>query len=426
MVSIKETLHTVLCAFENQTRIRERRNEHLAFALTMFSPLSFYFSGKFIKRGWVQTLFLGDTRTGKSEIAEGLLKFYKQGRMISAENTSLAGLIGGIEQVRNKRFLKWGALPLMDKRMIVIDEISGMSYEDIGRISGIRSSGIAEITKIITARTNARVRQVWLSNPRKNKFLHDYNTSIEAVPELIKNPEDIARFDMALLMKEEDVSFNVINSPFKEHDTKYTQSIARLHLMFTWSRHPRQYKLLPESVTEIMKQSVELSKKYSPEIPLVHSAEMRIKLARLSISLAALVFSIDKEDNIIIKPEHVSYIVKFLQEIYNKSEYHMFSEPYLTETSVSFDSDEYRHIEHYGKDKFVMMLKYERLSMRDMFMCLGIDDREEGRIVINNMMKLNLLKKKYQYYFKTKGFIELLKKWKIEITKEATDDDIPF
>jgi hypothetical protein len=352
--------------------------------------------------------------------------------MISAENTSLAGLIGGIEQVRNKRFLKWGAMPLMDKRFLVLDEVSGMSYEEISRISGIRSSGIAEITKIITARTNARVRQLWISNPRQNKFLHDYNTAIEALPELIKNPEDIARFDLAVIFKEEDVSFNLINSKYEEQETTYTSDLGRKHLLFCWSRKASDIVIKKDAHKEILRQSIQLSKTFSPEIPLIHSAEMRIKLARMGIALASLLFNINEEEQIVVEKQHIDYLVKILKKLYKKAEYDLFSEPYIAENNLEYNEEDFKDILNYGKENFVKLLRYDTICIRDINFIFKIDEQIESRTLISQLIELNLLRKKHTYWVKTRGFIEMLKRWKRDVkTKNASNkkeisDDIPF
>ena len=423
---IQSAIDSILSAVQNETKIIERRDEHLGVLLTMFSPLSFYFNNKLIKRGWAQALIIGDTRTGKTEIAEGVFRFFKQGRVISAENCTMAGLVGGIEQIRNKRFLKWGVMPLMDKRCIALDEISGMSIEDIGQMSGIRSSGVAEINKIITARTNARVRTLWISNPRKNKFLHDYNTAIEAVQELIHAPEDIARFDFAITLKEEDVPLNKINTNYKEEKTGYTKEMGRHHLLFAWSRTADKILLLQETEQEIFRQAILMSKIYSPEIPLIHSAEIRIKLARLAISLANLLFCINEKEDVVVHPELIEYIVKFFTTIYKKSEYDLFSERYM-HSDEELDTKDLTTLIQFGKDKFIKFLEYKQIRFKDFEDVLEID-KDACKVVSGLLIRMSLIKKEYTYYRSTKQFIELLKRWKGELESELDNatKDLPF
>ena len=67
-----------------------------------------------------------------------------------------------------------------------------------------------------------------------------------------------------------------------------------------------------------MRQAVDLSNKYSSAIPLAEPADMRLKLARLSIAVAARTASTDETyENIVVHPEHVNFVVNFLQEVYD-------------------------------------------------------------------------------------------------------------
>src|SRR5690606_27391414 len=107
---------------------------------------------------------VGDTRTGKSEIATQLQRHYGYGEIVSGENTSYAGLVGGAIKYDDSWFVKWGRIPLNDRRMVIIDEDTGMETPDIALMSGIRETGIADITKIESQRANARTRALWIGN----------------------------------------------------------------------------------------------------------------------------------------------------------------------------------------------------------------------------------------------------------------------
>jgi hypothetical protein len=90
-----------------------------------------------MSRGWMELLVVGDTRTGKSEAATRLTQFYGAGEVVSCESASFAGILGGLQQFgANKEWaVTWGAIPINDRRLVVLDEISGLSPEDIGAMS---------------------------------------------------------------------------------------------------------------------------------------------------------------------------------------------------------------------------------------------------------------------------------------------------
>jgi hypothetical protein len=322
--NIPEKLEEIYKDFsDNVTQIIGRNDLLTGLDLVYHSVLGFNFQGYPITRGWVEMLCIGDTRTGKSETTAKLLQHYNLGEMSAAENTSFAGLVGGLQQSGNNRWmLTWGKIPLNDGRLFVIDEASGLSEEDIGRMSGIRSSGIAEITKIQTERTRARVRTIWLSNPRKNKAMNEHAYGIFAVKDLIGKPEDIARFDFVVTACRDEVPLEEINANTNIDQNvphKYTSELCKKLILWSWSRTPEQIEFEPEAVEEILQQALEMGRHYSPKVPLVEGANQRIKLARLSISVAARVFSTDETgEKIVVKKCHVQFACDYLDQLYSK------------------------------------------------------------------------------------------------------------
>ena len=182
----------------NITGIYNRTNLHLAIDLVYHSPLQFYFGKKLIEKGYPEVLIIGDTRCGKSETSKKLVGHYRLGARSSGENTTPAGLIGGLHQVRTGWRISWGRIPLNDGRLLFIDEVSGILEEEIAKMSDLRSSGIAEVTKIQTERTLARTRLVWLSNPRSTDSINNFGSGTKIIENLIGKPEDIARFDFVV------------------------------------------------------------------------------------------------------------------------------------------------------------------------------------------------------------------------------------
>jgi uncharacterized membrane protein len=171
---------------DHVTRIYGRPELHALIDLVYHSILSFDFGGKRIHRGWLDALVVGDTRTGKSEAAIRLARHYHAGEVVSCESATLAGIVGGLQQfgVAKEWAITWGSIPLNDRRLVVLDEASGLDSEKIGEMSSVRSSGIAELTKIQQERTYARTRLLWLGNPR-NAQMQDYTYGVQAIRPLI-------------------------------------------------------------------------------------------------------------------------------------------------------------------------------------------------------------------------------------------------
>jgi hypothetical protein len=86
-------------------------------------------------------------------------------------------------------------------------------------MSSVRSSGVAELTKIQQERTWARTRIIWMSNPRDGK-MSDKTYGVQQIQPLIGNPEDIARFDLAMSVQAGDVAAEEINKSASSRRTE--------------------------------------------------------------------------------------------------------------------------------------------------------------------------------------------------------------
>jgi hypothetical protein len=314
----------------NVTRIYGRPMLHVGYDLVWHSLVSFPFEGKNVTKGWLECLVIGDTRTGKSETANALAKHYGAGIVKPLEGASFAGLVGGNDKMQGDHFMvKWGLIPLNDKRLVVLDEMSGLyangnreSKGIIEEMSSIRSEGKAQISKIATAETSARTRLIWISNPlRSSQSLADSSGgSIPALQDLVRNPEDIARFDFVMAESGNDVPSSIINS--KRHRRikhRYVTTYAHQLVMWAWSRRPDQV-VFADGVEEFIYAAAEdLGSRYVPDPPLIQIANARIKVCRIAVALAARTFSTDKTGElVVVKKAHVKDAVKFLDEIYGK------------------------------------------------------------------------------------------------------------
>jgi len=315
----------------NVTHIFGREDVHTIVDLTYHSVRGFMFERELIPRGWLDTLVIGDTRTGKSETASELVHHYGLGEVVLAEQASIAGIIGGLQQVGDKRFyLTWGKIPMNDSRLVVLDEVSGLEVEDLAQLSGIRSSGVAELTKIVSERTYARTRLLWLSNPRTGHALRTYSPGVKAVPELIGKSEDVARFDLAMAAATDEVDPAEIHRQRSRTDVPehvYDSDLCKELILWVWSRKPGQVVFYPETITTIYKHALELGREYSSEIPLIEPASIHIKLARISAAVAGRVFSTDEGpgEQVVVKPVHVEFAVKFLNKVYSQPAFDYYS-----------------------------------------------------------------------------------------------------
>jgi hypothetical protein len=287
--------------------------------LVWHSPLAFYFGSDFIHRGWLEALVVGDTRTGKSEVAQKLIEHSRAGDYVSCESASFAGVVGGLQQLGNREWeVTWGAIPINDRRLVVLDEISGLSFDSIQSMSSIRSSGEAQLTKIRSERTWARTRLLWLGNPRDAR-MDSYTYGVQAIKPLIGNNEDIARFDLAMSLRSDDIKLEDINKERTTHRPHvFTSAACEAAVMWAWSRRQEQIVFTPEATDAVYAAAVDVAGRYVETPPLIQGANARIKIARVAAALAVRTISTDAAfEMVIVDKLHVEDAVKFIDLLYS-------------------------------------------------------------------------------------------------------------
>jgi hypothetical protein len=372
-------LDAIYHQLERVTRIYMRRDIMTAVDLIFHSQLSFALQGEMLARGWGEALIVGDTRTGKSTIVLRMVDYYQAGEVTSGENTSMAGLVAGLTQIGTTWALRWGKIPLNNRRLLVIDEAGNIPTDQIARMSSLRSSGIAEVTKIHTERTDARVRGIWIANPRGNRPLATYSHGATAIKELIGAPEDIARFDCVVTAAAQDVGLDVVNAA-RAHEAPedYTSALCHQRVMWAWSRRPEDVVFEDGTDAAILAAANVHGVKYrfASEIPLVEPNEQRVKIARLAVAAAGMFFSTNETGSTVqVKPVHVAFAVRFLDRAYSK--------PSLGYSDYA-DAATKRYTMRPTPDLLTIMTKpgvargfldMERMAQRDVAELLGIDDR---------------------------------------------------
>lgn len=304
----------------NVTRIYSRTALHIAYDLVWHSVLNFKFRGVDIGKGWLELMVIGDTRTGKSDAAQRLCHHYGAGVLTTCEGATFAGLVGGVQKLSDVWMVQWGVIPLNDRRLVVLDEAGGIAGKGIlEQMSSVRSSGIAQINKIQSRETPARTRLIWIANPVDGERVEAYaNGAVDALKGLANNPEDIARFDVAMAVASSDVPAREINTrrpPRVPH--QYTHAACATLVNWVWSRTPDQIRWAKGVENYVLDVAQELGRRYIPEPPLIQAENVRIKLARLAVAVAARLFSCDETgERLVVHREHVAAAEKLLDGFY--------------------------------------------------------------------------------------------------------------
>lgn len=425
MAGLWSKLGVIYDDLERMTRIYQRRDLMLAVDLTFHSIISFTFQGDRLVRGWCEALIIGDSRTGKTTITKRMMDHYGAGEFTTGENTTLAGLVGGLHQVGTSWALQWGRIPLNDRRLLTVDEAGNLPQEQISRMSSMRSSGVAEIIKVHTERTNARTRQVWISNPRSPRPLSSFSQGVLAVRELIGAPEDIARFDLVVTAATGDVPLSVVNAPrHAESAETFTAELCHQRVMWAWSRTGDQIVWAPGSETEVLRLATEQGEKYryATEVPLVEPNEQRVKLARLAVATAALFFSASEDGSrVIVRPEHVQFAHTYLEMLYAKPSL-SFAE-YAEQQRQHYELSDVEAVRRIilGRNRFAprAMMQQEQFTQRDLGELLGIGDRDALREAVATLRDAGFLRRYgSSFYVKTPAAIRWLR---VELGGDAAE-----
>lgn len=399
----------------NVTHIYGRTDLHLAIDLVYHSPIRFKFDTRMLEKGYPEILIIGDTRAGKSQCAEALMRHYGLGVMAQAEAVSYAGLIGGLQKVFDARWdITWGKIPQNNRRLVVLDEASGLDPETIGKLSSIRSSGVATIEKIASQRTEAKTRLIWISNPRGRETVSHFSSGVYVIQSLCNQPEDIARWDMALVVAKDDVDVSKLREtrgPNPPH--KYTSSLCRDLILWAWTREAHEVKFTKGATDAAYKFGSALGKKYSSDFTLVIGAEQPVKLARLATGLAGRLFSTSNGTDLVVTADHVQYIYEYLQRVYNSDAfgYDAWSENRTSGSQIRDINEVMAFLERLGRNGCYKFLDIDRLRLRDIEEYLGIT-ADEAKSILSKLLLNNALKRAYgDYYHKSPDFTKLLRRF---------------
>lgn len=303
------------------TKIFNRSDWHIVAMLSWACPLQFEFPNEGLQRGWLNTMAIGDTKTGKSEVVTKLREVICAGTFVNAENCTLVGLLGGaIKNAHGGFMLRWGKIPLNNRSLVIVEEMSGLSIHDISNLSEIRSSGRARLDKGgLSSETNAKTRLIFLSNVRgKGKSLSNYISGVRAIEDLVGHAEDISRFDLISTLTVREVSSDIINSPrSNDVDSLVDLSHLRQLIQFIWSLGPDNIEISREAYHTCLTKTKELGKIYHPSIPLFDVGSGRLKLARIAVAIACFCFNWT-DRKILVESEHVEAAFILLQTLFDK------------------------------------------------------------------------------------------------------------
>lgn len=272
--------------------------------------------------GWVKSNSIGDSTTGKSKTAIFMIDWLDAGLMVVGENATIPGLIGAAINTSHGWTIEFGVLVIQDMKLVFIDGAHSMPPEMWGKIAEIERTGNVTLEKAAKGRGNARTRLNKIQNPsgEDHKSTRTMKSFLYPALTLQNNfqSQSIARMDIVAFVSNDDVKQKEINIEMKEKPDDIFHCFSDL-LKVVWAQ---KFKIIVEddAMSEILKCSIDLHNKFSnDDIPLI-SNDMKYKLIRMCISVAAICCSFDeKYEKLIVKKEHVEFLVRFIDIEYSKA-----------------------------------------------------------------------------------------------------------
>ena len=425
----------------NVTRIVERSETLLGMLLVYHSVLKFKVPWDSDPiRGWLETIIIGDTSTGKSAMAEKLMNYIKLGKRINAESTSRTGLTYKMEQNGSGSwYIVWGAWPLSDKELVWIDECSAIPKEEYGQMTLARSDGKLEVKRAVTAETTCRVRAILSGNVPYGKRLADFSQGVESLKQIFNN-EDIRRFDFSLFMKSTDVQLEKYNKILPTFESKVSAESLKNNILFAWSRKVDDVIIEEETADAILFYSTKLSKIYgnATDVPLVSPSDQRNKFARITVALAALLHSVDETgEKIVVVKNHVEIIYNYLKTIYNAPGCALNYYAKLAVKEETITLEQYKKLANYLKENVTFLKsEYDFISFIRLFanqQYLGLNDveamlsidRTDVKELLSSLQRGKMIVRTSSGFRKTARFNSFINKaFSIGIFDESEEDII--
>lgn len=385
--------------------------------LTYHSPLNFTFDGQPITRGGLDILIAGEPKCGKTASVERLMRHYQNGEMVAGECISQAGLVGGVASNNGMRYVKWGKIPHNDQGLIAIDEMSTLPHEVIASFSNLRSAGIAEVTKIESDRENARTRKIWISNPRFEKSFNDAAHPVEIIRNIVGRSEDIARFDIILGVRNDDVKPSDIYEARQIFiENKLTSQLCHAYVKYAWDNwRDEKVQFTKEAVRAVYDVAQYQIDSWATDFPMIVPSEQHEKVARLAAALAVILYAVTPAgDRLIVTEEHVNETRVFMDQLYNDKglNYARYASVYQKRNKRTYDANEMilsamRKLPYYSD---VIRIAYSSDHITSAQIADEIPDIQtaQAKQVIAYLRQWGLISKNKIGYIKTQAFNHIL------------------
>jgi hypothetical protein len=310
------------------TRIYGRHDLHMGVLLSLCSPRWIDFPGEGRIRGWVSTVIIGDTGTGKSEVSEELFKYAKVGYRISGSTASRTGITYSIDYDERRGWrIKAGAHLKMSGQALIVDEAQDLEEADLKTMAEALDSGRLQVDRIQNKNFEAETRVIFVCNPRDPKRVSNQKTIasyqygclslVDIFPKMMLRRLDLAIFAASFDIKNKGEVYNTVIP--KGHQPVISPKHLQSLIFYAWNLQPEQIIISERIANLIRNESSRLSTIFGQceDIPIVYPEDFRKTFARLCVALAVMdLSSTDDFQTITLTKDHVYFMSDFLRLCY--------------------------------------------------------------------------------------------------------------
>lgn len=362
------------------------------------TPLQFNFHTSKNIRAYLDTIIVGESRTGKSSTADCLRRLYGLGTFTSLAGNSatIPGLIGGSNKTATGFQTRAGIIPQNHKGLVIFEEFGKSNNSIITELTDIRSSNEVRITRVAgTITLPAMVRMISLTNPKNKdgniRSIASYPNGIAVLTDLVETAEDIARYDLIVILPDRG---NAQIDPYWVPEEPLPDQIYKDRIRWIWSRTPEQIVIDKEMELYIINMANELNKIYEGHIK-IFGTEAWKKLSRLAIAIAGYVCSTDETyEKIIVKEEHVDYAADFLIKLYDNPTFKLREYVNYEKQYSEIDNEGIVALQDiYDKNPMlVLTLEQSSSTSKNILMAATGMEQKDLNIALNRMTKMLFIK----------------------------------
>jgi len=270
--------------------------------------------------GILSGLFAGDSRCGKTVIIlDNILYLSPLGcEYATAETATRTGISYSIKQVGDSWEIEWGILPLCDKMLVGLDGLHAWGIEEVMQLREARSQGFIRVRRAVKADSPARVRVLGAANLKQKVATYPTRWHSTMDSEIL-NHVDRNRWDFIFVFGETDISKSDVNKRHREYKEgkikrKIPVDVWRKHIIWAWQLTPDRIKITEGTYEKIEEFVNEIHSEFRESKVKPFTNEFFNTFEKMTAAYASLKHSVDKEDNLVVKPEHALKIKDKLYE----------------------------------------------------------------------------------------------------------------